>query len=175
MKDLKLNQKILSSTTSSEHGDIVTARLTTLVDAIEKNGKLKIVLGEGHWGACPDRERDEIIANKKDIKSYFKKESDWMLKAGLEKRNVDYVNLVKERKGIFLVEFWEGNGYLTVKFLDYMGKVNSLKDGEFNTYGNRDKYSVSLKVKVGETHPKIFRSLEDAYKQFEKLAIGALK
>jgi hypothetical protein len=174
MKDLKLNQKILSNTTSSFEGDIVKAYQTTLVDAIERNGKLKIILGEGHWGSCPDRTREEIIANKKDIKSFFEIESKRALRWNLEQKHKDVLALVKERKGIFLVEF-SSNNYLTVKFLYYRGKFKSLKDGEFNTYGTSDCGEGYLRVKVGETHPNIFRTLEDACKQFEKLAIKALK
>jgi hypothetical protein len=174
MKDLKLNQKILTSLTSSSEGDIVTAYQTTLVDAVERYGELRIVLGEGHFGCIPDRTRDNIIANKKDIKAYFKKEFDNAIKFNLEKRNIDVLTLVKERKAIFIVEYGS-NKYLTIRYLDYMGKVNSLKEGEFNTYGRKGRGEGNFRVKVGETHPNVFRSEQDAYKQFEKLAMGALK
>ena len=179
MKDLKLNQKILTSLTSSSEGDIVTAYQTTIVDAIEReqnyeDGELRIILGEGHWGCIPDRTRDNIIASNKDIKAYFKQAFDRSMKWNLENKNVDILTLVKERKAIFIVEY-STNKYLKVRYLDYMGKVKSLKDGEFNTYGRKGCGEGHFRIKVGETHPNVFRSEEDAYKQFEKLAIGALK
>ena len=174
MKDLKINQKILTSLTSSSEGDMVTAYQTTLVDAVEKHGELRIILGEGHFGCIPDRTRDNIIASKKDIKAYFKKEFDSSIKWNLENRKIDVLALVKERKAIFIVEY-STNKYLKVHYLDYMGKFKSLKDGEFNTYGRKGNGQGNFRIKVGETHPNVFRSEEDAYKQFEKLAIGALK
>jgi len=174
MHKLKLNQKILSSTTGSMNNHLVDLYLTTIKDAITQNGRTKVVLGEGHWGQCPDRGLDQVITCKKDIKSYFDKSMEYALKHFKEKHGTDVLERLKERKCILVVDHFNEK-YLNVSFFDYAGKTESLKDGTYRTYkSNVGGYSL-LTIKEGETRKDVFRNLEDAYKYFEKKVIEILK
>ena len=81
----------------------------------------------------------------------------------------DILEKLKERKGILAVEFQENIKYLTVKFLPYRGKTESLKEGNFKTYGN-------VRILEGQEIPSnMVRTISDAYKIFEKMAVDLLK
>jgi len=172
---LKLGQKILSSTTSSTDNNLVKLYFTTIADVVTRNGKTQIVLGEGLWGDCPRRTLEEVITCKKDIKRYF----DESVASSLEffKGRGGYGDLLeklKARKGILHVHGFNNPKNICVSYLDFAGKTESLKEGNFKEYKAPSGYGC-LKVKESEVREDLFRTIEDAFKYFEKKVIELLK
>jgi hypothetical protein len=175
MSKLKLNQIILSSTTSSTDNHLVQVYKTTIQDVVTRNGETRIMLGEGHWGCIPDRTLNGVITCKKDIKPYFDKSvADFI---GEYKNNYafkDVLEKLKERKGILHVHSFNNQKYLNLSYLAFAGKTESLREGNFKEYKSDKGYGY-LKVKEGEVRLDVFRNLDDAFKYFEKMAIQLLK
>jgi len=171
----KLNQKILSSTTSSTDNHLVQVYLTTIQDVVVRGGTTKIMLGEGHWGCIPDRSPEGIVSCKKDIKPYFDRSVADFLEEYKNNRSFnDLLTKLKERKGILHVHGFNNAKYLNVSYLEYAGKTESLKEGNYKEYKSDKGYGY-LRIKEGEVRPDVFRNLEDAFKYFEKMAIQLLK
>jgi hypothetical protein len=172
---LKLGQKILSSTTGSTDNHLVQLYFTTIADVVTRNGETQIVLGEGLWGDCPRRPLECVITSKKDIKRYF----DASVASSLEffKGRGGYGDLLeklKARKGILHVHGFNNPKNICVSYLDFAGKTESLKEGNFKEYKAPSGYGY-LKVNEGTNPENVFRNLEDAFKYFEKKVIELLK
>jgi hypothetical protein len=172
---LKLGQKILSSTTSSRENHLVQLYFTTIADVVTKNGETRIVLGEGLWGDCRDRTLDRVITCKKDIKRYF----DESVTNALEffKGRIgegDILEKLKTRKGILHVHGFNNPKYICVSYLEFAGKTESLKEGNFKEYKAPTGYGY-LRINEGTNPENVFRNLEDAFKYFEKKVVEILK
>ena len=173
--NLKLGQKILSSTTCSTDNHLVKLYFTTIADVVTRNGETQIVLGEGLWGDCPRRPLSGVIACKKDIKRYF----DASVASTLEffKGRCGYGDIVenlKARKGVLHVHGFNNPKYICVSYLEYAGKTESLKEGNFKEYKAPTGYGY-LKVVEGTRPENVFRNLDDAFKYFEKKVVQLLK
>lgn len=175
MNKYKLNQKILSSTTSSTDNHLVQVYLTTIQDVVTRGGETRIMLGEGLWGCIPDRTLNNVVTCKKDIEPYFYRS---VFNFQEQYKNnysfSDIITKLKERKGILHVHHFANPKYLNVSYLEFAGKTESLREGTFKEYKSPKGYD-SLRIMEGEVRQDVFRNLNDAYKYFEKRAIQLLK
>jgi hypothetical protein len=74
---LKLGQRILVWSSCSDDCHVVKLEATTVKDVIVRNGDVRVVLGEGRWGACPTRSLEDTVWDRESFDAYVaRKEPD---------------------------------------------------------------------------------------------------
>ena len=158
MKDLRIGMNILATTTCYLDNEVFKLHPTTLVYAYESDNKyqkgLQIKLGNGHWGACPTRSRDEVCINSKEVIKLAKK--------SLAK----HIELTKDNKPKHNLYFVKVNNThsITISIIKFSRTVNSLAEGSYTEYSGR---YISMKIHNALPHG-FFYSLDDAIKFFAK-------
>jgi hypothetical protein len=164
MDGLKINQKILAdSTCYFSDSQVIELCPTTLIDAVNTQRGIVIELGGGHnWGACPDRSRDRVVAKAGDIKPFF--DMKISRKEGLEER-------LKAGKSLLRVYQNPNNKELYVEEFSFSQKVDSLKDGKYTEFKKQSSFMrETLKVYGGNIPHGFYTTLEDTFKEFERIA-----
>jgi len=164
MNGLKINQKILADSTSYFYEtQIVELCPTTLKDARNTPQGIQIDLGGGHsWGCIYSRNRDRVIANKKDLAEFFKKKID--KKKGLEDR-------LKEGKSLLRVYENKNNGVLYVVEFKYAGSVDSLKDGKYTKFKSEYEF---ISVRDKNIPKGFYDNIDETFKVLNELVVSHL-
>ena len=158
MKDLRLGMGILATTTCYLDDEVFKLHPTKLIDAYESNSKhikgLKIELGEGHWGACPTRDRDSVCINKNEVVELAKN------------RLTKHIELCKDHKPKRNLYYIEVNGMhsICIKVMQFSNSINSLREGNYNIYRGRN-----TKIKISDKLPKgFFYDIDKAIEYFSE-------
>lgn len=146
MSTLKLNQKILASTTCYLYNEFFKLEPTTLVDAysIKNSKELQIKLGDGLWGACPSRDRNRVVTELNELRAFFDSEIKYKIQEG---------------KFIYLVERF------VIRQYKFSHDVVSLKEGNYTVY-NGDYCKIHLPDNKLTSNTAF--DIEGAYKLLEK-------
>jgi hypothetical protein len=164
MDGLKINQKILAdSTCYFSASQVIELCPTTLKDAVNTQRGIVIELGVGHnWGACPNRSRDRVIAKAGDLKVFF--DVKISRKEGLEER-------LKAGKSLLRVHQNQNNKVLYVEEFSFYQNVDSLREGKYTEFKKQDSFMTeTLKVYGGNIPHGFYTTLEDTFKEFERIA-----
>jgi hypothetical protein len=155
MKDLELGMPIFATTTLLLDNEICKLHATTLVDAYNTNHhkSLQVKLGEGHWGACPTRNREQVCINEAEIKELA---TNWM------SEKLEQQKEFEAKSRIYIVQY-KGTR-LTISILRKWKEVNSLAEGSYTEYTG-DYASMRI---GGQLPSNVFYTLEDAIECFAK-------
>jgi hypothetical protein len=149
MKDLKLGMPIFATTTCMLDNEIFKLHSTTLKDAFNTSHhkSLQIRLGEGHWGACPTRNREQVCINEAEIKA---------LATSMLADKIVSQSEQEPKSVIYIVKFLNNN--LTISSLRKWNEVNSLREGSYIEY--RGHYA---NMRIGNQLPtNVFYTIEGA-------------
>lgn len=148
MSTLKLNQKILASTTCYLNDEFFKLEPTTLVDlySVKHMKEPQVKLGDGHWGACPSRDRSRVVTELSELRPFFDSE--------IERKSL-------EGKFIYLVE----PNRILIKRYKFSHNVESLKDGNYSVY--RGDYA-SVHLPDNKLTSNTAFDIEGAYSILEK-------
>jgi len=159
MEGLILGMPILATTTSSSDNELLKLHPTTLVDAYETNHplreKLQIKLGDGHWGACPTRNRTQVCINPDEVDAFA------------NDRLSEHIKNSKDHKPKSKLYFVELNGThcMTISMLSFSRNVNSLAEGRYREYTGT---YASMKIHNDNLPVNFFYTIEDAIKYYVK-------
>lgn len=161
MKDLRLGMNILATTTCYLDNEVFKLHPTTLVDAYESDSNhvngLQIRLGEGHWGACPTRNRNQICINADEVIELAKKSL------------VKHIENTKDDRPNYNLYFVKVNNThsVTISRVKYSRSVNSMAEGSFKEYSGQ---YISVKIRDENNLPRgYFYNLDDAVEYFSKV------
>tara|TARA_R110000868_G_scaffold411024_1_gene701376 strand:+ start:881 stop:1393 length:513 start_codon:yes stop_codon:yes gene_type:complete len=117
---LRLNQRILVNSTAYYGGQVIETDITNVDDVVND----RVVMTNNHnWGACPSRNRTEVIANVEDAGNFFDKKFNRLIEEGH----------IRETE-LYLVKHDAGRNSVSVFRYFKSGSVNSLRDGSYDRY-----------------------------------------
>lgn len=150
---MKLNQKILVTTTSSLRGFIFRLEATTVSDVV--NGWVQ--LGKGLWGACPSRELDQVVTTINEIDGIVNQ----------SKRLRELRDFGVRKKVLYaVIEVRDG-----LEIQKFNGSVDSLRDGKFDSYTNQlDLRTSEIRVINNKPPKSTHNTFEEAITKFKEVA-----
>lgn len=154
MKDLRLNQRIYVTTTCYVCDQLFKLERTTVSDVLTRNNKVDVVLGNGHFGACPTRQRNQVVGNIEELRAVFESEIDTKAESV---KSVYGVSITPTQISISKYKFHETR--------------ESLANGKESIYYGINRFSGGARMVVrNDELPKgYFFNIEDAYNEFAKL------
>ena len=152
---MKLNQKILVTTTSPLRGFTFRLEATTIVDVV--NGWVK--LGKGLWGACPSREINEVAFEVSDIDNLI--------------NQMEHLRELRDfgttKKVLYMVV--ECRFGLEIQQFKFNRNIDSLKDGKYDSYTNQLEMGTSeIKVRDNKPPNNVHNTFEEAITKFKEVA-----
>jgi hypothetical protein len=160
MEDLKLRMGILVTTTCMLRGEAFKLHPTTLVDAYTTNGKnLRIKMGEGHWGACPTRKREEVCISVDEVKAMAKTKMTKVLE-NLKEQSIN--------KCLFTAKV-NNKHSVTIQTYKPSKTINSLSSGEYVEYVNvGELHDAKISVYNGELPNGVFDNIDAVIEDYGK-------
>lgn len=160
MKALTLNQKIFVTTTCYVCDQFFKLESTTVKDVVTNDRGERILLGEGHFGACTTRSRKEVAGYSEDIRGIFEREID--------------LSKTDDKKVLFIVEV--NRAQITISKAKLWDTQTSLANGKEEIFIGIDRFSGGSKytIRNGVLPANCFHEIEEAYKFFELSVIGNL-
>ena len=117
---------------------------------------------DGHWGACPTRDKSEVVANESDIDRIVEK----FFTAKLEKSKLELGQ--GKGKSLLIIEDSNregGKGQMTVSYINFRRSHESMLEGKYDEYYiSQFAGSLTLKVKNNTLPNGVFDSVEKAEK-----------
>jgi hypothetical protein len=166
MTNLKLNQKILVQSSCYFGGQLIELDKTSVYDVIDGRVKME---NNNNWGACPTRDRKDVISTEEEAEAFFKKKVE-MHKDSLNK-NKDDVFLVKDDKGRNSVSIFRYRK---------QEPITSLREGTGDVYvatgGSNACYYTDVEIRIpqGSNYSPFCDTLEEALEEFKTKVVNNL-
>jgi len=171
MKNLKLNQRILVNSSCYFKEEIFKFEKTRLADASKTEDGYRVRMTDGHWGACPTRDKSEVIACEGDIDRIVER----FFTAQLEKSSLEIGQ--GKGKSLLIVENvnHKSGGQVVVKSVRFVGAEETLREGKSDKYSAETFMgSISLKIKDEVMPYGVFDNIEQAKERLTELLKNSL-
>lgn len=161
MKNFKLNQKLLVNSSCYFRGEIFKFEKTRLADASKTEDGYRVRMTSGHWGACPTRDKSEVVAFESDIDRIVER----FFTAKLEESTLEIGQ--GKGKSLIIVEDEnygnDGRGHIVVRYIKYKSTEETMREGKYDKYYiSQFAGSCTLKIRDGVMPYGVFDNIKQA-------------